>query len=386
MLRRDFLRTAAGSVAVSALGTFSPSIFANAADSTPQIGFIPAEEKDGWIWYDAAMLPMEGRAWENEERFWPFCLFRKRWMEKIPVRGLSTNSSGLALRFITNGKIRITYDLTGGDLAMYHMPATGKSGFDLYGRDNAGKMRFIQMIQRGKTLSEPMTLNTPAGLPENDGKREFMLYFPTYNGVKSFRIAVEKGKVFEAAPPRKLKPILFYGTSIMQGGCSSRCSTCAPAIVGRRLDLAHWNFGFSGSGKMEPVMAEAFAELDPSVYCLDCNWNMNPDMIRERLVPFVLRLREAHPETPILCVEGYPSPYPYCWSGYEDKLDSRAQANREAYEKLKAQGVKNLWYLDGKSQMPEDGDGTVDNCHANDYGFFVQANAYEKVLREILGI
>lgn len=385
MLRRDFLRTVAGTAAASALGAFSPSVFADSEGATlPKLGFTPVEEKDGWVWYDAATLPLEGRAWEDEERLAPFDRFPKRWMEKVPVAGLAAHSSGLALRFVTNSKIRITYELRNGNLSMYHMPATGMSGFDLYGRDDAGKMRFIQMIQKGKTLSEPLTLNTPAGLPENDGKREFMIYFPTYNGVASFRIGVEKGKAFEAAPPRRLKPILYYGTSIMHGGCSSRCSTCAAAIVGRRLDLAHWNFGFSGSGKMEPVMADAFAELDPSVYCLDCNWNMSPEMIRERLAPFVLRLREARPETPILCVEGYPPPYPYCWAGHEDKMDPRAQANREAYEKLLNQGVKKLWYLDGRSQTPEDGEGTVDNCHATDYGFFVQANAYEKVLREIL--
>lgn len=390
MLRRDFLRTAVSAAAVSALGGVSSRIFADetAPEAGPKISFDPVEEKDGWVWYDAATLPIEGRAWEDELRDAPFDRFPKRWMEKIPVRHLSTHSSGLCLRFVTNGPVKMTYDLRGGDLAMYHMPATGKSGFDLYGRDDAGRMRFCQMIQKGKTIDEEhaITLNTPIGKPENDGKREFMLYFPTYNGVNTLRLAVPKGKVFEAAPARKLKPILYYGTSIMQGGCSSRCSTCAPAIVGRRLDLEHWNFGFSGSGKMEPVMAEAFAELDPSVYCLDCNWNMSPDLIHERLVPFVHRLREAHPETPILCVEGYKPPYPYAWAGHEGQRDARGQANWEEYQKLKEEGVKNLWYLDADSQMPEDGEGTVDNCHATDYGFFVQANAYEKVLREILNL
>ena len=54
------------------------------------------------------------------------------------------------------------------------------------------------------------------------------------------------------------------------------------AIVGRQLDIPVINLGFSGSGKMEPEMADLLAELDPSVYVLDCIWNMSPELVAER--------------------------------------------------------------------------------------------------------
>ena len=119
MLRRDFLRMAASAAAVSALGGVSSRIFADEAapEAGPKISFDPVEEKDGWVWYDAATLPLEGRAWEDELRDAPFDRFPKRWMERIPVRHLSTHSSGLCLRFVTNGPVKMTYDLRGGDLA-----------------------------------------------------------------------------------------------------------------------------------------------------------------------------------------------------------------------------------------------------------------------------
>ena len=384
MLRRQFIQTTAVAGAMAAAAVKAEEEVKQEYVA-PEIGFNPVEEKDGWVWYDAATMPIEGRAWEGEERYTPFDRFPKRWMDKVPpaVRNLSCSSAGMALRFVTNSPMNISFELRNNNLAMYHMPATGASGVDIYGRDSSGKWRFAQMIGGKKSNNIVVQPIRSEAVP--DGKREFMIYFPTYNGIHKFRIGVRKGAIFEAAPARKLKPILFYGTSILQGGCSSRTANCAVAMTGRRLDMHVLNFGFSGNGKMEPVMMEAFAELDPSVYVLDCNWNMTPDMIRERLVPGVLKLREAHPDTPILIVEGYPSPFRYCWSDFADEKNPRGVANREGYEKLVADGVKGLYYLDGKSQMPEDGDGTVDNCHANDYGFFVQANAYEKALREILG-
>ena len=382
MLRRQFIQTTA--VTGALLSSAVKAEEAQQKPAAPEIGFNPVEEKDGWVWYDAAALPIEGRAWENEERIHPFDRFPKRLMEKIPVQHLATMSAGLALRFVTNSPLNISFELRYGNLAMHHMPATGASGVDIYCRDSSGKFRFAKMIggvkSRKNVVFDPVC---SAAVP--DGKREYMIYFPTYNGMNKFTVGVKKDCVFEPAPVRNHKPILFYGTSILQGGCSSRTGNCAVAMTGRRLDMHVLNFGFSGSGKMEPVMMEAFSELDPSVYVLDCNWNMKPELIRERLVPGVLKLREAHPDTPILIVEGYPAPFRSCWSDFADEKDPRGGANREGYEKLVADGVKGLYYLDGRSQQPEDGDGAIDNCHANDYGFFVQANAYEKALREILG-
>ena len=68
------------------------------------------------------------------------------------------------------------------------------------------------------------------------------------------------------------------------------------------------------------------------------------------------------------------------------KFESYSRANkasRTAFEKLKAEGVSNLFYLSYEEiKMPMDG--TVDGIHATDYGMRAYADAYEKVIREIL--
>src|SRR5205823_11246646 len=97
-------------------------------------------------------------------------------------------------------------------------------------------------------------------------------------------------------PASRRKPVVFYGTSITQGGCASRPGMVHTAILGRRLDRPVINLGFSGNGKMEPELAALLAELDPAVYVLDCLPNLNAQEIRERVGPFVRTLRQARPE------------------------------------------------------------------------------------------
>src|SRR6185503_14185573 len=104
-------------------------------------------------------------------------------------------------------------------------------------------------------------------------------------------------------PDENRKPIVFYGTSITQGGCASRTGMVHTAIIGRRFERPVINLGFSGSGKMDPSVVELLAELDPAVYVIDCLPNLNATGVTERTAPLVRMLRKARPATPILLVE-----------------------------------------------------------------------------------
>ena len=57
------------------------------------------------------------------------------------------------------------------------------------------------------------------------GEREFLLYLPLYNGVSAVAVGVPADGRLQAAPARpagRSRPVVFYGTSIAQGGCASR--------------------------------------------------------------------------------------------------------------------------------------------------------------------
>src|SRR5690606_21637774 len=100
--------------------------------------------------------------------------------------------------------------------------------------------------------------------------REATLNFPLYNGVNRVQVGLLPGA--EVLPPTPFalpKPILFYGSSITQGGCASRPGNAYCQMVARRFDAECLNFGFSGSARGELAMAEVLASLDPAVLVLD---------------------------------------------------------------------------------------------------------------------
>jgi lysophospholipase L1-like esterase len=127
---------------------------------------------------------------------------------------------------------------------------------------------------------------------------------------------------------------------------------------------------------MEPAMADLLADLDPSVYVLDCIWNMTPQLVAERVTPFVKRLRQDHPNTPILLAED---------SSFQNVSPTlKGVALRIAYKKLKAEGVANLYFLSSQDMLGTDGEGTVDGCHPNDLGMMRLADAFTKALSSII--
>ena len=266
---------------------------------------------------------------------------------------------------------------------MPHMPATGVSGLDLYVKADDGRWRWLGVGQPQDKKTNTSTL--VSGLPA--GRREFLLYLPLYNGVSSVELGVPEGRTIEKTAARaegRRKPIVFYGTSITQGGCASRPGMVHTAILGRRLDRPVINLGFSGSGRMEPVMATLLAELDPAVYVLDCLPNMSAAEVAERVEPFVRTLRKAHPQTPIVMAEdrlytnGTVLPGPR-----KHNADNHA-ALKVAYDHLLADGIKGLYYLPGAVQLGDDGEDTVDGSHPTDLGFMRMADAFAPVLAEAL--
>ncbi len=343
------------------------------------------EGADGKVlWYDVLDLGLEGRGWTDTKT--PFDRLPAAAEGKVPapVWALSLNSAGLCVRFVTDATaIDARWALRSATLAMNHMPATGVSGLDLYVRVPGQGWRWLAV---GRPQAQENTATLVSGLPP--GQREYLLYLPLYNGVTSVKLGIAKGARLGKAPPRppeRSRPILFYGTSITQGGCASRPGMVHTAILGRRLDVPVINLGFSGNGRMELVMAEFIAQVDAAVYVLDCLPNMNAAELTERVEPFVRVLRQARPETPILMVEDRTYANAFLLPAQRARNDTSRAAHRAAFERLTAAGVSGLHYLAGETLLGDDGEATVDGSHPTDLGFVRQAEALEPVLRSLLG-
>jgi hypothetical protein len=219
--------------------------------------------------------------------------------------------------------------------------------------------------------------------PAASGSRLYSAYLPLYNGVDSLEIGVVEGSTCAPVAPRGEKSILFYGTSIMQGGCVSRPGMAIPAIVGRRLDRPTINLGFSGNGRMEPEVGSLLAELDPAIFIIDCAPNNSAAEVLEKTEPLVKQLRAAHAETPILLVEGRPFASSPFRASYRTAHRESSANLRKTFDKLHAGGDKHLHYLAGDALIGDDGEATVDGSHPTDLGMLRYADHYEKVLRMI---
>ena len=350
--------------------------------STPVSSPAAAGTNDAVAWTDIRTLGVEGRGWNDTKDFYDRLPAKAEGVVRPPVWDLSRNSAGLCVRFVTDAtEIKARWAVTNPWLYQPNATAIGVSGLDLYVRTEKGWHWLAVGIPREQTNDLTLVKDL---IP---GKREYLLYLPLYNGTASLEIGVPPEATLVAADPwgkGDRKPIVFYGTSIQQGACASRPGMVHSSILGRRFQYPTINLGFSGSGKMEPVMGELLAELDPSIYVLDCLPNMNAEMVAERVEPFVRALRQAHPKTPIVLVEDRRYPDGFLVLGKSKGNDANHAALRAAFQRLKKSGVRNLYYIPGDSLLGDDGEGTVDSSHPNDLGFMRQADAFAKVLGPLL--
>jgi lysophospholipase L1-like esterase len=346
--------------AVVALGVFRAVPAAEQSAAAPQT----------LVWHDGREFTVEGRGFTDTERPWDRLPARAKAIVPPAVWNLSKNTAGVCVRFVTDAR-EIHADWDGGE-GMWHMPPSGVSGLDLYERTTAGGWSYVATGIPKKDRTVCRIVGDRPGF-----ETEYLVFLPLYASVTDLKLGFPPAAKVAAAQrrPAGQKPIVFYGTSITQGGCASRAGMSHPAILARRLDREVINLGFSGSGKMEPALADLVAGIDASVYVLECLPNMTMELVGERIEPFVRRLRRDHPATPILLVENVVKP-----------TDApQNEALRKVRDRLVADGVTGVHHLASTDCLHTGGEeGTVDGVHPTDLGFVRIADLYEPALRELL--
>jgi len=123
---------------------------------------------------------------------------------------------------------------------MNNMHAFGQTGVDLY-TDGAYRSTAIadEDAKPGKTYEHVYFRESPRSW------REVTLYLALYKPVKVLSVGVDREAHLEKAGAFALSgPVVFYGTSITQGGCASRPGMSYQAILGRVLNIDFVNLGF----------------------------------------------------------------------------------------------------------------------------------------------
>ncbi len=295
--------------------------------------------------------------------------------------GVAKNTSGARLRFASDTAelgIAANYSPYERCPATTNICGIGQNGMDLYGE---GKFWANVWPQDAAEVAGYFFY----GLPRQ--RREFAIYLPLYHQVEIEHLMFsDDAEIWPAAPFALPKPVVFYGTSLTQGGCASRAGMSYQGILGRALNLDFVNLGFSGLGKGEPVVAQAIAQLDAACFVLDYAQN-NPTVEEFAAVyqPFLDILREAHPDTPIVMTTPIYYTSELFVPGEREHHESRREVVRAAYRTQLSRGDKHIYILEGKDYL-SDGEGQVDGGHANDLGFFRMAEALAPVLKQALAL
>lgn len=296
------------------------------------------------------------------------------------VAQLSLHTAGGRIRFRTDSPyVAVKARLT-GQCFMSHMPLTGSHGLDLYvydGEEDVFQGTFVPPFDSAEDYESVVHVRSA-------GMNEITIHLPLYSGVDELYIGLdENAGVEHGRKYRAVEPVLYYGSSITQGGCASRPGNHYPSAIARENNVDFLCLGFSGSAKGEPEMAEYLAGLKASVLVCDYDHNA-PD--REHLEnthsALYRRYREANPKTPVIFV-----------SKPDIRLDNREDIRRrdviyQTYIAALKSGDERVYYLDGYQLFVGHRryDCTVDGCHPNDLGFARMAEVIGEMVRHCLAL
>ncbi len=324
----------------------------------------------GMIYHDAREFPLYGTAVKNDSVTYTRLPDSLKTKIRKELYDLGTNTAGMYIRFATDAKkMKVKWN-SRFNVEMNHMAPSGIRGFDIYTLMDDGTWEFMgparPVVNKKKSTATVFSNKKP-------GMREYIMFFPLYDGVDSLYIGVDSAAVIEKPKvdlPKSEKPVVIYGTSITQGACASRPGMCHTNMLVRDLNREVYNLGFSGNGRFDLEVAEVMASVDAGLYVIDCLPNNKVEALKKNIDPFFQYLRSRRPDVPILFVESPMFPGYMFDMTEEDTLNEKNAALREYYEKLKKQGVKNIYYFEAKDILTEDRQGTIDGYHFTDLGFY----------------
>jgi len=288
------------------------------------------------------------------------------------VYGLHTHTAGGRVRFATDSPYVAVHAKIDGIWFHSHFTVCATSGFDLYA-DNTYMGTYMPPAESVTEFEGLIDMKSCV-------MREICVNFPLYNSVNELYIGLDGDARIDMAVPYKVElPIVYYGSSITQGGCASRPGTCYQAIITRELSVDHINLGFSGNAKAEDTMINYVSELKMSAFVLDYDHNSpSCEHLRATHEKMLLAVRKAHPSLPIIIMN---RPKLYLDADERERLEIITETYKNALVRVD----KNVYLIDNEALCTLCGnEGTVDTCHPTDYGFASMAAAILPVLKKVL--
>jgi hypothetical protein len=334
-------------------------------------------------YFDAASLPLYGKGFSGTGKHYQRFPDSLEAISRPALWNLSRNSAGMAVRFSACSSAVAARWTNTSAWGMNHMTDTAVRGLDLYTLDG-GEWRFVNSGRpvRDKKENEVVII---AGM--EPVRREYMLYLPLYCGLESLEIGVDSAAVVSppaVESPRRAEPIVFYGTSLLQGACASRAGMAFTNIISRRLDRETVNFGFSGNAFLDMEVARLMAGIDAGCYVLDFVPNASAGQIAELMRPFYNIIRYRRPGVPVIFVEDPLFPHSRYDRRIAAEIGAKNTALRKVFDEMTEGGERDIYYVSSKNMIGSDGEATIDGIHFTDTGMVRYADLLTPLIGDVL--
>ncbi len=289
------------------------------------------------------------------------------------IRWLNGHTTGGRIRFVTDSPYIAIQAQIFGSSKFSFFSVTGIMGCDIY----SGKRYYGTIIPPLDTTTE---YENVVDIPD-PAEREYTINMPIYSCVNKIYVGIKDGSTLKPADDYKnQKPVVFYGSSITQGGCASRPGNTYPSIISRELSADFISFGLAGSAKGEEEIARHIASLDMCAFCYDYDYNAdNLEHYKATHEKFFKIIRNANPDLPIIMTT---RPKKHLTKGELDRVDVMMQTYQNAVDA----GDKNVYYIKGCDLLDDSiaEMALIENCHPNDCGFASMAKVIGDKLRVVL--
>ena len=283
------------------------------------------------------------------------------------VKSLYLNTAGGRVRFSTNSRYVAIKAIMPSVTNLPHMTLTATSGFDLFIDEAIGSTYYQSFIPPvGMSDGYDSIIYFP-----DEKQRNITINFPLYNDLNSLYIGLQSSaSIGSGAKYCFKKPILYYGSSITQGGCASRPGNSYQAIISRRLNCDYINLGFSGSAMAEDAIADYMSTMNISIFVCDYDHNApNVDYLAATHEKLYKKFRDKSSHLPIIFISK-PD-----FDSFMSENILRRDIIYSTYMKAIKNGDEHVFFIDGQSLFKDDNRDccTVDGCHPNDAGFLRMA-------------
>ena len=329
-----------------------------------------------WISFPDARLTVYGLPWfqENKPLLWRL---PRSATGSLPagVEDLMRCPSGARIGFVTNSsELRLRVHST-GLRSMSNMSALGCRGLDVYvdgaywcasfvDREGEQELLFFSGAERGS--------------------REVVIHLPTFQEIMVLEAGVDADASMAAMTPYAPgPPVVYYGSSVAQGGCSSRPGMTYSAMLGRATGRDFVNLGFSGAGKGEPEVVRLMTQIEAACFVLDVGKSYGRQDI-ETFSTMLEIIRRKHAQTPIVCVTPIWSTREIFDKEYASLSNHVRSVIRTAVSRRAGEGDRRVWLAEGEDLLgPDDADAYSDGVHPTDMGFERIAKRIEPLLRRV---